>query len=202
MKFSQDSPFLIFFEERIFKPLGMKDTGFHINSEQSPRLSELYAPDQETKKLTPYRGPFFADVTIEPKAASGGGGLLSTTLDYFKFAQMIANGGEYGGVRLLKRETVDLMRRDHLPAELKGIAGGTQGLGFGLGFAVVKDTSKIRGRTTKGEYYWGGMANTMFWIDPENDVVAIFMTNILPSGIYPSLRNELRDRVYSAVGAD
>lgn len=191
-----------FFEDRIFKPLGMKDTGFYVKPDQAARLSELYAPNPETKKITAYRGDFFSDVTIEPKAASGGGGLLSTTLDYFKFAQMIAGGGEYAGVRLLKKETVDLMRRDHLPAELKGIAGGTQGLGFGLGFAVVKDTSKIGGKSTEGEYYWGGLANTMFWIDPKNDVIAIFMTNILPSGIYPSLRNELRDRVYDAVGTD
>jgi len=189
-----------FFQERIFAPLGMTDTGFSVRPDQLDRFVEIYAPE-ENKGLVAYRGDFFGDFTVKPASESGGGGLVSTTLDYWKFAQMVANGGELNGVRLLKAETVELMRRDHLPENLKGIAGGTQGLGFGLGFAVVQDGEKQGGSANVGEYFWGGMANTIFWIDPTSDVVAIFMTNILPSGIYP-LRNELRDKINNAVEAD
>lgn len=189
-----------FFQERIFAPLGMTDTGFSVRPDQLDRFSEIYAPE-EGKGLVAYRGDFFGDFTVKPASESGGGGLVSTTIDYWKFAQMVANGGELNGVRLLKAETIEMMRRDHLPENLNGIAGGTQGLGFGLGFAVVQDGEKQGGNANEGEYFWGGMANTIFWIDPTNDVVAIFMTNILPSGIYP-LRNELRDKINNAVEAD
>lgn len=185
-----------FFADRIFKPLGMNDTGFYVREDQLDRFVEIYAPNEDQKAMVAYRGDFYSDFTVKPKSESGGGGLVSSTLDYWKFAQMVANGGELNGVRLLKGSTVDLMREDHLPVNLNGIAGGTQGLGFGLGFAVVKDVSKQGGKTNAGEYFWGGMANTIFWIDPKDELVAIFMTNILPSGLYP-LRNELRDQIYS-----
>ncbi len=190
-----------FFEQRIFAPLGMTDTGFFVRPDQLDRFVEIYAPSEEEKQLVAYRGDFFGDFTVQPKSESGGGGLVSTTLDYWKFAQMVANGGELDGVRLLKPDTVAMMRRDHLPENLNGIAGGKQGLGFGLGFAVVHDVEKQGGKTNVGEYFWGGMANTIFWIDPSEEMVAIFMTNILPSGIYP-LRNELRDQIYRAVDAE
>jgi len=186
-----------FFQDRIFAPLGMTDTGFSVRPDQLDRFSEIYAPE-ENKGLVAYRGDFFGDFTVKPKSESGGGGLVSTTMDYWKFAQMVANGGELNDVRLVKAETIELMRRNHLPDNLKGIAGGTQGLGFGLGFAVVQDGEKQGGNANVGEYFWGGMANTIFWIDPSSDVVAIFMTNILPSGIYP-LRNELRNKINGAV---
>lgn len=186
-----------FFEDRIFKPLGMKDTGFVVRDDQKDRFVEMYGFD-ESKALVPYRGPFYADYTQKPNALSGGGGLVSTTMDYLRFALMITGDGELDGVRLLKKETVDLMRTNQLPENLDGIAGGTQGLGFGLNFAVVKDPSKVPGRTIEGEYFWGGMANTVFWIDPTNDVVAIFMTNILPPSVFP-FRKELRNYIYNSV---
>lgn len=186
-----------FFQNRIFEPLGMVDTGFSVRPDQLDRFVEIYAPGED-KKLTAYRGDFYGDFTVAPKSQSGGGGLVSTTLDYWRFTQMVANGGTLDGVRLLKEGTVALMREDHLPDNLEGIAGGTQGLGFGLGFAVVKDAEKQGGKANVGEYFWGGMANTIFWIDPASDTIAIFMTNILPSGIYP-LRNELREQIYGAI---
>lgn len=189
-----------FFDDRIFAPLGMVDTGFSVRPDQIDRFVEIYAPNEE-KQLIAYRGDFYGDFTVAPKSESGGGGLVSTTLDYWRFAQMVANGGEFNSVRLLKQDTVDMMHRNHLPKNLKGIAGGKQGLGFGLGFAVVQDVDKQGGKTNEGEYFWGGMANTIFWIDPKEDLIAIFMTNILPSGIYP-LRNELRDQIYSAIEAE
>lgn len=186
-----------FFETRIFKPLGMKDTGFQVRKDQRDRFVELYAIEKD-KGLTAYRGDMFVDFTKKPTMLSGGGGLVSTTLDYYRFAQMVANGGVLGKVRLLKQNTVDLMRQDQLPDNLAGIAGGKQGLGFGLNFAVVKDVEKTGGAGRKGEYFWGGMANTLFWIDPQEKLVVMMMTNILPSGLYP-LRRDMRQYVYDAL---
>jgi len=186
-----------FFYERIFKPLGMTDTGFFVTESQKDRFVELYALDKE-QTLVAYRGDFYSDFTQEPAILSGGGGLVSSTEDYWRFAQMVANGGTLNSTRLLKPETVDLMRRDHLPENLKGIAGGKLGLGFGLNFTVVKDVEKLGSKGRVGEYNWGGMANTLFWIDPVEDIVAVMMVNILPSGIY-KLREEMRDHVYGAL---
>jgi len=186
-----------FFEARIFKPLGMTDTAFQLRPEQSDRFAEVYGLDPE-KGLTAYRGGFYLDHSKPPSFLSGGGGLVSTTPDYWRFAQMVANGGILDGVRLLKPETVAMMRRDQLPKALGGIAGGTRGLGFGLDFAVVKDVAKNGGAGRVGEFFWGGMANTLFWIDPEEELVVVFMTNIMPTGVFP-LRNELRKYVYGAL---
>ena len=186
-----------FFKERIFNPLGMNDTGFQVRPDQLDRFVEIYAVDTK-KGLTAYRGDMFIDFTKRPALLSGGGGLVSTTLDYFQFAQMLASGGSHNGVRLLKQSTVDMMREDQLPDNLAGIAGGKQGLGFGLNVAVVKDVQKSGGKGRNGEYFWGGMANTLFWIDPQEQVVAMMMTNILPSGLYP-LRNDMRRLVYGAL---
>ncbi len=186
-----------FFEDRIFKPLGMVDTGFQVRPDQMDRFVEIYAIDTE-KGLTAYRGDMFTDFTKMPALLSGGGGLVSTTMDYFRFAQMLANGGAYNNTRLLKASSVEMMRKDQLPDNLAGIAGGKQGLGFGLNVAVVKDIEKAGGKGRNGEYFWGGMANTLFWIDPEEQVVAMMMTNILPSGLYP-LRKDMRRLVYDAL---
>ena len=186
-----------FFETRIFKPLGMKDTAFQLRPDQLGRFAEVYGLDPE-KGLTAYRGGFYLDYSKPPSFLSGGGGLVSTTADYWRFAQMVANGGILNGVRLLKPETVAMMQRDQLPAGLGGIAGGERGIGFGLDFAVVKDVAKNGGTGRVGEVFWGGMANTFFWIDREEDLVVVFMTNILPSGVFP-LRNDMRKYVYSAL---
>ncbi|UTW58463.1 beta-lactamase family protein [Kordiimonas sp. SCSIO 12603] len=186
-----------FFSKRIFKPLGMDDTGFYAEGDEQSRLVEMYALD-EKKALVPYKGEFWQDFTVQPGVLSGGGGLVSTTEDYWRFSQMIANGGELDGVRLLKEKTVAMMRTNQLPGNLNGIAGGKQGLGFGLGFAVVQDPSVVKGQTNIGNYFWGGMANTIFWIDPKEELVVILMTNVLPSGIYP-LRKDMRNKVYDAL---
>jgi len=186
-----------FFRERIFKPLGMADTGFFVRPDQLNRFSEIYGIDKE-QGLTAYRGDYFSDFTERPSLLSGGGGLVSTTADYWRFAQMVANGGVLDGMRLLKPETVEMMARDQLPENLEGIAGGKAGVGFGLNFAVVKDISKNGGAGRVGEFYWGGMANTLFWIDPKEGIVALLMTNLLPSGVFP-LRNDMRKYVYEAL---
>ena len=186
-----------FFEKRILGPLQMSDTSFQVRANQRSRFAEVYGIDKE-KGLTAYRGDFYRDFTEAPIFLSGGGGLVSTTEDYWRFVQMMANGGTLEGVRILKPETVAMMGRDQLPEALKGIAGGKAGLGFGLNFAVVKDIEKNGGFGNEGEIFWGGMANTLFWIDPKEDIVAILMTNVMPSGVFP-LRNDMRKYVYEAL---
>jgi CubicO group peptidase (beta-lactamase class C family) len=189
-----------FFETRIFRPLGMDATSFQVRSDQKQLFAEVYGIDKK-KGLTAYRGSFYRDFTKAPPFLSGGGGLVSTTGDYWRFAQMVANGGTLDGVRLLKPETVAMMAHDQLPAELQGVGGGKLGLGFGLNFAVVKDLKKAGIDGSVGEYYWGGMANTLFWIDPKKDIVVVLMTNVMPSGIFP-LRKEMHKYVYGALAHD
>ncbi len=189
-----------FFQKRIFEPLGMKDTGFKVRKDQKKIFSEVYGIDKE-KGLTAYRGSFYRDFNETPPFLSGGGGLVSTTSDYWRFAQMVANGGILEGARLLKPETVAMMRSDQLPKDLAGIGGGKLGLGFGLDFAVVKDVKKAGIEGREGEYYWGGLANTLFWIDPKEDIVAVLMTNLMPSGVFP-LRKDMHKYVYGALAED
>ncbi|WP_262691981.1 serine hydrolase domain-containing protein [Kordiimonas aestuarii] len=189
-------PFDVFLRERIFEPLGMHDTGFYVPEGKADRLVGIYDVDKE-KGLVPTQNKLIQDFTINPQFKSGGGGLVSTTADYWRFAQMVANGGELDGVRLLQPETVRMMRTNQLPDGVNGIAG--KGVtGFGLDFAVVEDAEAFGGGGKAGEYYWGGMANTVFWIDPTEDIVAIVMTNVLPYGVV-DLRTDMRKYVNEAV---
>lgn len=184
-----------FLKTRIFDPLGMSDTGFYVSEEKVDRLVGIYDLDKE-KGLTPTGNALIQDFTKEPLFKSGGGGLLSTTADYWRFAQMVANGGGLDGVRILKAETVDMMRTNQLPEGVNGI-GGKGVVGFGLDFAVLTNAEAFGGGNN-GEFYWGGMANTVFWIDPVSDVVAIFMTNVLPYGAVDP-RTPMRKFVNEAV---
>ena len=137
---------------------------------------------------------------------SGGGGLLSTPADYLQFAEMLRCGGEFNGVRLLGSRTVDFMIQNHLPGDLAqmgdtdfdgwSIAG--EGVGFGLGFSVVLDPVQARTLCSVGEFSWGGMASTVFWVDPVEDITAMFLTQLTPSNTY-SLRRELRVLVNQAL---
>jgi CubicO group peptidase (beta-lactamase class C family) len=146
--------------------------------------------------MAPYRGEFYMEQHEKPTLFSGGGGLVSTTLDYWRFAQMLENGGEFNGTRLLSPKTIELMTINHLPDGVKGLREYTQG--FGLDFLVVQDVASLGTAGSVGEYNWGGLANTIFWIDPEEELVAILMTNVVPSGAYP-LREEMRQMVYQAL---
>ena len=135
---------------------------------------------------------------------SGGGGLLSTAGDYYRFCDMLRRGGERGGERLLGRKTVEFMTRNHLPGDMASM-GQPQfteyrldGVGFGLGFAVMLDPARAQIMTSPGEYTWGGMASTTFWVDPTEDLVALYVTQLTPSGFY-SLRRELRALTYQAL---
>ena len=135
---------------------------------------------------------------------SGGGGLLSTTADFYRFCEMLRRGGELDGARLLGRKTIEFMTRNHLPGDLTSM-GQPQfteyrldGVGFGLGFAVMLDPARAQMMTSPGEYTWGGLASTTFWVDPAEDLVALYVTQLTTSGFY-SLRRELRALVYQAL---
>ncbi len=179
-----------FFKARIFKPLGMTDTGFYVPAEKADRLVEIYKYDKN-KKLTiaPIR-----DYTQNPAFKSGGGGLVSTTMDYWYFCQMLLNGGSFNGHQIIKSTTVDMMRTNQLPENIKSVDKGGE-MGFGLNFAVKQNLPDGSPRGNNGEYNWGGLANTKFWIDPKEELVVILMTNIMPPNV-PPIREELYGLIY------
>jgi CubicO group peptidase (beta-lactamase class C family) len=209
-------PFEQFLKQRIFDPLGMSDTGFHVPADKAHRFAACYSADpparvsfvaaerkaalylQDDPATSPYLKP--------PSFFSGGGGLVSTAADYLTFCHALINGGELGGVRLLGPKTIKLMTSNHLPGgvDLPAMSRSMfseatyNGIGFGLGFAVTMDPAKTLLPGSAGEYNWGGAASTAFWVDPAEEVITIFMTQLMPSSAYP-LRRELRTLVYSAI---
>jgi CubicO group peptidase (beta-lactamase class C family) len=194
-----------FFRERILGPLGMDDTGFFVPAEEMGRAAALYVPAPGTRKAvrTDQIGVLSPRL---PMMLSGGAGLISTIGDYHRFTQMLRGGGQLDGVRLLGPRTVAYMTRNHLPgnAELSQFGRALyaetplNGVGFGLGFSVVIDPVRYGTLSSVGEYAWGGMASTAFWIDPVEDLTAILMTQLLPSSTHP-VRSRLRQAVYQAV---
>jgi CubicO group peptidase (beta-lactamase class C family) len=190
---------------RIFDPLKMTDTGFFVREDQQARFAACYNATprgglklQDDPQASPYLKP--------PALESGGGGLVSTAADYMRFANMLVNGGELDGARILSPMTIRLMASNHLPGgrDLTEMSRSlfseatNEGVGFGLGFAVVFDPPKTLIPCSMGEFYWGGAASTAFWVDPVEKVTAVFMTQLLPSSTYP-IRRELRTLVYSAL---
>ena len=173
-----------FFESRIFKPLKMTDTAFSTGQAKASRLAAVYIGNQETGKIEEAKTLFGSPVpsfVSKPGMESGGGGLVSTTSDYARFAQMIVNGGELGGVRILAPATVELMGTNVIPEAALVSSNGSvsnsfnQHVGFGLDFMVVNDPRKAGTLEGKGTMSWGGAAGTWFWADPTNDVVFVGM---------------------------
>ena len=138
-----------------------------------------------------------------PAILSGGGGLLSTLADYLRFTRMLVGEGELEGTRLLSPRTVRLMASNHLGADLAAMSTGGfaettfEGVGFGLGFAVLEDPLKSHSPASRGEFYWGGIFSTGFWVDPVDEISCVFMTQLMPSSYHP-IRSQLRQHVYSA----
>ncbi len=194
-----------FLEKNIFTPLGMTDTAFWAPKEKHDRLSTLYRHDEATRRKVKLSN--FVDSALEkPKFLSGGGGLISTASDYFKFIRMLEGRGKSGDVRILSSRTIDLMTQNHLPNNSDISTFGRplgeeifyDGVGFGLGFSVVADQAKTRTACPNGTFGWGGMASTAFWVDPVNEISAMFFTQLIPSSTYP-IRQYLRSLVYAAL---
>ncbi len=192
-----------FFQERIFGPLGMVDTGFVVAPEKVERFAALYGP-AESGALQRLEGSTDSAFTHGVTTFSGGGGLLSTIADYYRFTQMLRGEGAYRGARLLGRKTLGFMTRNHLPGDLAAMGQASfnemtfEGIGFGLGFSVLLDAARSKVLGSPGEYAWGGLASTAFWIDPAEDMTVIFLTQLSPSSTYP-LRRELRVLTYQAL---
>ncbi len=188
------------FRNRVLGPLGMTDTTFWCDPSRADRLAALYQPGDGDLAV---RGEW-PDSPTMPKVLSGGGGLYSTLADYTRFTRMLANGGELEGTRVLAPRTVDLMRSNHLKSDLGQLSTGGfaetsfDGMGFGLGFAVVLDPLRTHSIARPGEFNWGGIFSTCFWVDPVEELSCVFMTQLMPSSTHP-LRQQLRQLVYSAV---
>ena len=189
-----------YFQEHIFEPLGMIDTGFNCPEEKKSRLASLY-------EHNPLGKPNLMEVpSLDVKMLSGGGGLFSTLSDYYKFASMLLNKGELNGTRVIGRKTLEYMTMNHLPdgkdlTEMSESAFSETpyaGVGFGLGFSVMTDPAKSQTLSDVGEFGWGGMASTVFFINPKEDMLVIFLTQLVPSSTY-QVRRELRSLVYSAL---
>jgi CubicO group peptidase (beta-lactamase class C family) len=207
-----------FFEEEIFKPLAMVDTGFYVPEEKQHRFCSMYRPasgavmGSQSPEANPLKdrdpGLILADRLdsssyLKPGLFySGGGGLVSTLADYGRFCQMLMSKGGLQDVQLLSPKTVAYMRTNQLPGGADLAAMGQpvwsetnyEGIGFGLGWAVVLDPVKANVIASKGEHHWGGAASTFFWLDPKEDLFAVFLTQLLPSSTYP-LRRELRVQI-------
>jgi CubicO group peptidase (beta-lactamase class C family) len=196
-----DMPLADYLQENIFIPLGMVDTTFLIDRTKLSRFCTLYGKSAEGDFCildAPDTSEYLPPVILH----SGGSGLVSTTADYLQFCQCILNKGELDGVRLLGPKTVEFMTSNHLPSALLPIAfEGIEpmlGMGFGLGFSVMLDMAQAGMMGSVGDCSWGGYAETYFWIDPQEELIAILMTQYLPSQTYP-IRKEFRTAVYQAM---
>jgi len=201
----EDRPLGEVFAERIFGPLGMADTGFHVPESQRDRLCDAWA-------YQPGKPPKLIDqaakskLTVPASFEGGGGGLLSTTADYDRFCRMLIGRGALDGVRIVSPKTLDLMTKNQLPggADLTAVSKSlfseatNAGMGFGLGFAVNLDPAKTLIPGSAGEFFWGGLYSTAFFIDPVEKLHMVFMTQLTPSSSYP-VRRQLKSLIYGAV---
>ena len=193
-----------YLQETIFGPLGMRDTAFAVAPDKVDRFCANYRRGAD-KPLQLLDDPTTSDYLSEPTFLSGGGGLVGTTEDYLRFCEMLRRGGEFEGARILGPRTIALMHRNHLKdgRDLTQMAIGgfsetaNEGVGFGLGFATTLDSVK-NGGLGEGDYYWGGAASTIFWVDPKEDLCVVFMTQLMPSGAF-NFRGQLKSIIYSSI---
>ena len=190
-----------FLEQKIFMPLGMVDTGFFVPQEKIGRLAVLYGP-AEGGGLKVVDAPETSKYSKPRKYLSGGGGLVSTASDYMRFAQMLLNGGVLNGVRLLRQETVELMMTNHLsdeliPIDFDPLTPYLRGHGFGFGFAVITDVAQSVMLGSEGAFWWGGFANTFFWVDPREELIGLIMPQLTPAGD-KTIQREFQELCYQA----
>ena len=198
-----DMPFEDFLEENIFRPLGMVDTAFHVSADKLNRFAKLYRHNVNDGSYYEYTGaphiPWH-DYTKPASAPSGGGGLVSTMADYWQFANMLLNEGELDDVRIIGRKTLEFMAQNHLKLDLLPLAIGPNlipGKGFGLGFEVVIDAAQTGVINSDGNYGWSGAAATNFWVDPQEQLVGIIMTQLMDN-VHP-FQQDFRALTYQAL---
>jgi len=197
-------PFDRYLHTRILEPLGMADTAFFVPSEKRDRFAACYAATPKGGMML-FDDPQTSPYLEPPRLLSGGGGLVSTAGDYLRFTRMLLEGGSLDGHQILSPKTIELMTMNHLPdgKDLPALSRSLfsevtfNGIGFGLGFAVTIDPARTMIPGSAGDFSWGGAASTYFWIDPREQLIAIFMTQLMPSTTY-TIRRELRTLVYSA----
>ena len=192
-----------FLQDRLFGPLDMPDTGFSVSDAQLDRFAACYerAPD---KSLRLQDDPETSRYRSAPAAPSGAGGLVGTVSDYANFCEMLLPKGQFRGKQIIGRPILELMTRNHLgDHSLAQMAVGgfsetsNDGVGFGLGFATTMDAA-ASGTVGEGDFYWGGLASTLFWVDPVEDLYAIFMTQLIPSSTF-NFRGQIKNLVYGAL---
>lgn len=196
-----------FIKQRIFDPLGMVDTGFQTETHNVDRLVTFYQDDSQggLKEVTEVLGAPINPFTAPPEFEDGGGGLVSTISDYARFAQMILNGGELGGVRILAPVTVELMATNVIPDAVLATTHPMRLLpfnpafGFGLGFSIMNDPRRMGSVEGRGTLAWGGMGGTWFWIDPENDLVFVGLIQRFADPISGEFRAKARTFTYAAL---
>lgn len=195
-----------YLQATIFDPLGMVDTGFRVRDDQLHRFAASYRRSRRTG-IALLDDPESSSYREERSFLSGGGGLVSTTADYVRFVSMLTNGGELDGVRVLSRRTIELMATNHLPGggvlsefAQPGTYGetGFDGVGFGLTMAVSVGERETQSVGSRGDFYWGGAASTIFWVDPTENLAVVFMTQLVPSGSF-DFRGQLKSIVYGAI---
>lgn len=198
-----DMPFEDFLQQEIFAPLAMVDTGFHVPANKVDRFAKLYQHRPADGSFREYEGAPnipWRDYTKPASAPSGGGGLVSTISDYWQFARMLLNRGELNDVRILGRKTLEFMTVNHLPAHLLPISIGLKtigGRGFGLGFDVIIDPAQTSILNSAGAYGWSGAAATNFWVDPQEQIVGIIMTQLMDNLL--SFQADFRALTYQAL---
>ena len=194
-----------YFDANIFEPLAMVDTGFWVTEDRLDRLTSNYVRNKD-KDLRAIDRSGRTSYDHRPTYLSGAGGLVSTAADYQRFVQMLLNGGELDGARVIGRKTLEYMTLNHLAggATLNDLGQATfaetamDGTGFGLGFAVITDPAANQSICSVGQYEWGGAASTIFWVDPVEELTVLFLTQLVPSNTYP-IRRQLRAAVYQAL---
>lgn len=200
-----DKPLDEVIADRVTRPLGMVDTHFQIPEDKLDRVPDCYV-FHPTEKMKLYDPGAKTAWGRKPSQLSGGGGMASTLSDYHRFCRMLLNGGRLEGARILGRKTLDLMVANHLPGggdltqHSKALFSEAEnaGAGFGLGFATTIDNAATGVAGSNGDFYWGGMFSTAFFVDPAEDVIMIFMTQLMPSSTYP-IRREIKSMLYAAV---
>jgi CubicO group peptidase (beta-lactamase class C family) len=197
-----------FMQSRIFAPLKMNDTAFFTGADKADRLAAVYMFDRDLGKIVEAKQLFGVDMpdyTKPPRNESGGGGLVSTTMDYARFAQMVANGGELDGVRILAPATVELMGTNMIPKNVLVNSNGTtaarfnEAVGFGLDFQVINDARVAGSLEGDGSISWGGAAGTWFWVDPTNDIIFVGMIQRMGGSGGDDLGGMARTLTYQAL---